>query len=83
MREGFAVDELLFDGDRVGRGGARRLGARARAGRDRRRRAPLAGGQGGPRRARTDAVPARTIAYYTYWAGVPVAGGEMYARDGA
>jgi 2-polyprenyl-6-methoxyphenol hydroxylase-like FAD-dependent oxidoreductase len=26
--------------------------------------------------------PARTVACYSYWAGVPVDGGEVYARDG-
>jgi flavin-dependent dehydrogenase len=27
-------------------------------------------------------IPARTMAFYTYWADVPVAGGEIYGRDG-
>ena len=28
-----------------------------------------------------DAKPALSIAYYTYWAGVPMRGGEMYSRE--
>ena len=35
------------------------------------------------RAAAYHALPARSIAYYTYWAGVPLDGGEMYARDRA
>ena len=58
----------------------RRLGARARAAGGRRRRPALARRQGG-RRGRLPRVPARSIAYYTYWSGVPLDGGEMYARE--
>jgi flavin-dependent dehydrogenase len=79
VREGFAVDEVLFDGDRVSgiRGGAIRETARLVVGADGRHslvakavRAPAYHGK-----------PPLSIAYYTYWAGVPVAGGEMYQRD--
>ena len=79
VREGFAVDELLVDGDRVVgvRGGSVRERARVVIGADgRHSRVAKA-----VRAAAYRAVPARTIAYYTYWAGVPLAGGEMYARD--
>jgi flavin-dependent dehydrogenase len=84
VRERFAVDEILFDGDRVsgirGRergGGAVREAARLVVGADGRHslvakavRAPA-----------YHAKPPQSIAYYTYWAGVPVEGGEMYGRE--
>ena len=79
VREGFAVDELLYDGDRVAgvRSGSVRERARIVIGADgRHSRVAKAVGAAAYR-----AVPPRSIAYYAYWAGVPLAGGEMYARE--
>jgi flavin-dependent dehydrogenase len=85
VRERFAVDELVFDGRRV-------IGIRGRerGGRPVRETARLVIGADGRHSAVAKAVratayherPARSIAYYSYWAGVPVGGGEMYSRPG-
>jgi flavin-dependent dehydrogenase len=79
VREGFPVDGLVFDGDRV-------TGIRGRAGTE---SAPLVIGADGRHSLVARAVgarayderPATSIAYYAYWAGVPMDGGEMYARE--
>jgi 2-polyprenyl-6-methoxyphenol hydroxylase-like FAD-dependent oxidoreductase len=79
VREHFAVDEILSEGGRVTgiRGGSVRETARLVVGADGRHslvakavRAPA-----------YHAKPPLSIAYYTYWAGVETAGGEMYQRD--
>jgi flavin-dependent dehydrogenase len=84
VRERFAVDEILFDGGRVtGIRGRERRGAPVRE------TARLVVGADGRHsvvaktvRAPTyHAKPPLSIAYYTYWAGVPVQGGEMYGRE--
>jgi 2-polyprenyl-6-methoxyphenol hydroxylase-like FAD-dependent oxidoreductase len=86
VRHGFQANELAWDGGRVtgirgrGRGGARVTET-----------APLVVGADGKRSlvARsTGAIryrvrPVRTMASYSYWAGVPTAGGgEIYRRPG-
>jgi flavin-dependent dehydrogenase len=84
VREQFAVQELLFDGDHVV--GIR---GRARGGAAVNELARLVIGADGRHSmlAKTVRAPAyhvhapRSIAYYTYWSGVPTAGGEMYMRD--
>ena len=83
---GFTVDELLFDGDRVVgiRGRERGSGAILE-------RARIVIGADGRHSLVAKTVgaatyhvhPASSVAYYTYWSGVPVPGGAMYARDGA
>jgi len=84
VREGFAVDDLLANGDRVvgirgrGRGGpivAER--ARIVVGADG-RRSFVARAVGAPA---YDARPPLTTTYYTYWADVPTDGLESYSRD--
>jgi flavin-dependent dehydrogenase len=84
VRERFAVGELLFDDDTVvGIRGRERGGAAVSE------RARVVIGADGRHslvakavRARAYHVqPTRSIAYYTYWCGVPVSSGEMYARD--
>jgi 2-polyprenyl-6-methoxyphenol hydroxylase-like FAD-dependent oxidoreductase len=83
LREGFLVEEILQDGDRVtgiqGRGpGGRRV----------KEHAPLVIGADGRRSlvARSvqaptyQAKPALTCAYYGYWSGVPLEGAEIYLR---
>jgi flavin-dependent dehydrogenase len=65
VREGFPVDEILFDRGRVmivGADGRHSLLAKAVA--------PAA----------YDIRPALTCGYYTYWEGVEMHGGEMYGR---
>jgi flavin-dependent dehydrogenase len=84
VRERFAVDGLLFDGGRV-------VGIRGRehGGNEVRERARLVVGADGRHSLLAkavgalayDAKPTLSIAYYTYWAGVPMRGGEMYARE--
>ena len=84
VRERFAFDELVWDGDRV-------TGIRGRSRRWRRdaRRARLVVGADGRHSAVAKAVrapayhvkPALTTAYYTYWSGVELAGGEIYGRQ--
>jgi flavin-dependent dehydrogenase len=86
VREGFAVDELLFDGDRVVglRGRQRGKGAIVESAR-------VVIGADGRHSLVAKAVratayhvhPASSVAYYTYWSGVPASGGAIYARDSA
>jgi flavin-dependent dehydrogenase len=79
VREGFPVDEVLFSDGRV-------TGIRSR---ERREHAPLIIGADGRHSLLAKAVkpqaydvrPALTCAYYTYWEGVPMEGGEMYGRE--
>jgi flavin-dependent dehydrogenase len=81
VREDFTVAELLVEGGRVA--GVR---GRVKGGATVTERAPLVVGADGRRSmvARTVGAPeyrcrpAQTVAYYTYWAGVPVNGGEIY-----
>ena len=82
VRERFAFDELVFDGDRVtgirGRSGGGAVTETAR----------LVVGADGRHSAVAKAVrapayhvkPALSTAYYTYWSGVELAGGEIYGR---
>ena len=79
VREGCAVDELLFEDGRVTgvRSGSVRERARVVVGADgRHSRVAKAVGA-----AAYHVVPPRSIGYYTYWSGVHVEGGEMYARE--
>jgi 2-polyprenyl-6-methoxyphenol hydroxylase-like FAD-dependent oxidoreductase len=80
VREGFAVDELLFDGALVTgvRSGSLREHARVVIGADG-RHSLVAKAVGA---AAYRATPPRSIAYYAYWAGVPLRGGEIYSREG-
>jgi len=84
LREGFRVEGLIQEGDRVaGVVGRTAGGARAKE------RARIVVGADGMRSlvARTvgapecDARPALTCAYYTYWSGVSVRSFEIYPRD--
>jgi 2-polyprenyl-6-methoxyphenol hydroxylase-like FAD-dependent oxidoreductase len=86
VREGFAVDELMWDADRVvGIRGRVRGGAGAVE-----ERAPLVVGADGKRSFVANAVgagryrvrPAQTFAAYAYFAGVPLPVGEIYLRPG-
>jgi 2-polyprenyl-6-methoxyphenol hydroxylase-like FAD-dependent oxidoreductase len=84
VRERFSVDEILTADGRV-------IGVRGREpgrGEVRETAAIVVGADGrGSRVAKTasprsyDDEPPRTFGYYTYWAGVPLDGGEMYARE--
>ncbi|MFY1691985.1 NAD(P)/FAD-dependent oxidoreductase [Plantactinospora sp. WMMB782] len=85
VREGFDVDELVRDGDRVvGLRGRQRGGAAVTES------ASLLVGADGKRSTVAAAVratayreqPARTFACYTYWSGVKMSGGELYQRPG-
>ena len=79
VREGCAVDELLFEDGRVTgvRSGSLRERARVVVGADgRHSRVAKAVGA-----AAYHVVPARSVGYYTYWSGVHLDGGEMYARE--
>jgi flavin-dependent dehydrogenase len=79
LREGVAVDELLWEDGRVA--GVRCGGVRERAG--------IVIGADGRHSRVAKAVgalayhvePARTCAYYAYWSDVPAAGGEIYLRE--
>jgi flavin-dependent dehydrogenase len=81
VRERFAVDELLLEDGRV-------CGVRSGAVRE---RARLVVGADGRHSAVAKAVEApayhvrepMTVGYYTYWAGLPLRGGELYARPEA
>jgi len=84
VRERFAVDELVFDGGRV-------TGIRGREGDGRAvsEAARLVVGADGRHSLVAKAVaapayhvkPALSTAYYTYWSGVGLGGGEMYSRN--
>jgi 2-polyprenyl-6-methoxyphenol hydroxylase-like FAD-dependent oxidoreductase len=83
VREGFTVEEVLLDGGRVAgiRGRARGGAAVTETTR------LVVGADGRHSLVATTAGAAAyhqkaplTMAYYTYWEGVPVAGGELYAR---
>jgi 2-polyprenyl-6-methoxyphenol hydroxylase-like FAD-dependent oxidoreductase len=83
VRERFAFDSLVFDGDRV-------TGIRGRAdGSAVTETAQLVVGADGRHSAVAKAVraptyrvvPALTTAYYTYWSGVELGGGEIYGRQ--
>ncbi len=85
VREGFAVDDLLWDGDRVAgiRGRARGGGASVEnaglvIGADGKRSSVAAAVGAGSYRVR----PARTFACYSYFSGVPLPVGEIYLRPG-
>lgn len=85
VREGFAVDDLLWDGDRVAgiRGRARGGGACVETaglviGADGKRSFVAAAVGAGSYRVR----PARTFACYSYFSGVPLPVGEIYLRPG-
>ena len=78
VRERFKVDELLFDDGRV---------TGIRAGRIREKAGLVVGADGrhslvakAVRPAAYRAIPARSVAYYTYWAGVPGKAGRMFMR---
>jgi len=83
LREGFLVEELLRDGDRV-------TGIRGRSpgGRSVKEQARIVIGADGMRSlvARSvqaptyQAKPALTCVYYGYWSGVPLGGAEIYIR---
>jgi 2-polyprenyl-6-methoxyphenol hydroxylase-like FAD-dependent oxidoreductase len=82
VRERFAFDELVFDGDRV-------VGIRGREHGPVTETARLVVGADGRHSAVAKAVgapayhvkPALSTAYYTYWSGVELGGGEIYARS--
>ncbi|MCA1648279.1 MAG: FAD-dependent monooxygenase [Chloroflexi bacterium] len=85
VREGFTVEDLVFDGDSV-------VGVRGRAGgnvvEERARMVVGADGQYSlvARRVGADtrcATPPLTFAYYSYWADVPVEGIEVVHRPAA
>lgn len=83
VRTGFAVDEVVRDGDRVvGIRGHRRGGgsvtetARLVIGADGKRSTVAAAVAA----ARYGHRPPATLASYTYWSGVGLAGGELYQR---
>jgi len=78
VRERFAVDELLLDDGRV-------CGVRSGAVQERARLVVGADGRHSlvaraVRAAAYHVRPPQTVGYYTYWAGVPLNGGELYAR---
>jgi flavin-dependent dehydrogenase len=83
LREHFAVEELLVDGDRVTGVRGRSAGGAAVA-----ETASIVVGADGLRSAVArmvdapayDARPPLTCAFYSYWDGVPVAGPELYVR---
>jgi 2-polyprenyl-6-methoxyphenol hydroxylase-like FAD-dependent oxidoreductase len=84
VRERFAVEELLSEDGRVAGIRGREKGGRAVA-----ETARLVVGADGKHSmvARTVGAPAhhelppRTMGCYTYWEGLPLQGGELYARD--
>jgi flavin-dependent dehydrogenase len=83
LREGFAVDEILFDdGGACGIGGRTRDGARITE-----RAAVVVGADGrhslvakAVRPERYDEVPKLAAVYYAYWSGLPVDGFETFVR---
>ncbi len=84
VREGFSVQELLMNGDRV-------TGIRGRAlnGATVMEKAGIVVGADGMRSMVARAVqapiyrskPARTCVYFAYWSGVPLEGCEIYVRE--
>jgi 2-polyprenyl-6-methoxyphenol hydroxylase-like FAD-dependent oxidoreductase len=84
VRERFAVDELVWDGDRVTGIRGRQVGGAAVS-----ETARLVVGADGRHSAVAKAVrapayhvkPALSTAYYTYWSGVELSGGEIYGRQ--
>src|SRR5512133_1818020 len=83
VRERFAFDSLVCDGDRVtgirGRAGGSAVNETARlvVGADGRHSAVAKAVRAPAYRV----VPALTTAYYTYWSGVDLSGGEIYSRE--
>ncbi|MBI4519988.1 MAG: NAD(P)/FAD-dependent oxidoreductase [Gemmatimonadetes bacterium] len=85
VRQGFVVEELIRDGERI-----TGIRARARGGAAVTERARIVIGADGRRSfvARTvgaaeyEIVPPLTTYYYTYWSGVPLDRTELYARPG-
>ncbi|HEX6556375.1 MAG TPA: NAD(P)/FAD-dependent oxidoreductase [Ktedonobacteraceae bacterium] len=83
LREGFFVEEILRDGDRV-----TGIQGRLPGGRSVKEQARLVIGADGMRSLVANSVqaptyqakPALTCAYYGYWSGVPLAGAEIYMR---
>jgi 2-polyprenyl-6-methoxyphenol hydroxylase-like FAD-dependent oxidoreductase len=78
VRERFKVDEILFEDGRVS-------GIRARGVREKARLVVGADGRHSlvakaVRPAAYRAIPPRSVAYYTYWTGVPGEAGRMYMR---
>jgi flavin-dependent dehydrogenase len=77
VREGWAVDELLFSEGRVaGVRGPETVQAPLVVGADGRHSMVAKAVRAEAYRA----VPARTAGYYTYWSGVELGGGEIYGR---
>lgn len=78
VRERFAVDELLWSDGRVTgvRSGIRTERASLVIGADGRHSMVAKAVNAQAYRA----IPPLTVGYYSYWAGVPLAGGELYAR---
>src|SRR4029450_13255337 len=85
VRERFAVEELTTDDGRV-----TGIRGRSKGGPEVTERAGLVVGGDAkhPRGARAAGapphheLPARSMGCYTYWEGLPLEGGEMYAREG-
>jgi 2-polyprenyl-6-methoxyphenol hydroxylase-like FAD-dependent oxidoreductase len=81
VRQGFAVSELVFDGDRV-------VGVRSSSGVTERAQIVIGADGRNSLVARsvdapvTDRRPPRTCAYYTYWSGLEQDGVELYLRPG-
>jgi 2-polyprenyl-6-methoxyphenol hydroxylase-like FAD-dependent oxidoreductase len=83
LREGFLVEEVVMDGDRV-----TGITGRHPGGRSVKEKARLVIGADGMRSlvARSvqaptyQAIPTLTCAYYGYWSGVPLAGAEIFLR---
>ncbi|HEX5618908.1 MAG TPA: NAD(P)/FAD-dependent oxidoreductase [Solirubrobacteraceae bacterium] len=78
VRERFKVDEILFEDGRVAgiRSGSVRERARLVVGADGRHSLVAKA----VRPAVYHAIPPRSVAYYTYWSGVPGDEGRMYVR---
>jgi flavin-dependent dehydrogenase len=84
LREGFVVQEILMDSERVS--GIR---GRAKGGSTVTEKARIVIGADGMRSivARTvkaptyNAQPSLACSYYTYWSGIPIEGTELYPRD--
>jgi flavin-dependent dehydrogenase len=85
LREGFAVDEMLLDGERV-----TGIRGRGRNGGSVDEKAPIVVGADGLHSIVARAVnaptyntrPALACYYYSYWSGIPIDGVELYPRDG-